>query len=79
MVENEFTPAKSAEQFMEVDEGLNGCLQARDIRWVRSYLSADGSRSVCCFEAPDAHTVRDAFRRANAPFIKIWTALELVP
>lgn len=79
MVEGEYDPPKSQEVFLASDEGLMSCMQARDIRWVRSFLSADGSRSVCCFEAEDAETVRDAFRRSGVPFQRIWTALELGP
>jgi hypothetical protein len=52
------------------------CLEARNARWQYSLLSVDRDRMICTFEAPDAESVRQAYRQANADFgKKIWTAL----
>ena len=31
-------------------------------------------RMTCEFEAPDAESVREAFRNANVPYERVWTA-----
>jgi Nickel responsive protein SCO4226-like len=51
-----------------------GCCEARGCRVVTTYLSADGRRATCVFEAPDAESVREAQQRAGLPFDRAWTA-----
>jgi hypothetical protein len=58
----------------EVRRRIERCLALRNARWVRSYYTADGRRSICQFEAPDAETVREAFRAAGHPFERAWVA-----
>jgi hypothetical protein len=53
---------------------INGCLALRNARWMRSYYTSDGKRGICQFEAPDAESVRDAFRAAGHPFDRAWVA-----
>jgi hypothetical protein len=58
----------------EVRRRIERCLALRNARWVRSYYTADGRRSICQFEAPDAETVREVFRAAGHPFERAWVA-----
>jgi hypothetical protein len=74
LVENSYEPPISREAFVQGDEGLHKCMDVRGIRWVRSFLSPDGTRSVCHFEADDAETVREAFRSSGVPFGRVWAA-----
>jgi hypothetical protein len=37
-------------------------------------MSKDRSRSICRFEAPDAETVREAFRVSGSKYVRIWAA-----
>lgn len=74
LVENSYDPPVSREDFLRGDEGLHRCMDVRGIRWLRSLLSPDGTRSVCQFEADDAETVREAFRSSAVPFGRIWAA-----
>ncbi|HYD42584.1 MAG TPA: DUF4242 domain-containing protein [Anaeromyxobacter sp.] len=53
---------------------IDRCLELRGARWMRSYVSADGRRALCEFEAPDAESVREAFRSAGQPFDRAWVA-----
>ena len=71
LVEHE-RPAPADEK--EVARRINQCLALRNARWMRSYHTADGQRSICQFEAPDAETVREAFRAAGHPFDRAWVA-----
>jgi len=74
MVERVFAPAITEEQFMQAGEALVPCIQARDIKHVASHFAADGSRSICIYEAADAERIREANRTAGAPFEKVWLA-----
>jgi len=58
----------------EVRRRIERCLTLRNARWMRSYYTGDGRRSICQFEAPDAETVREAFRAAGHPFDRAWVA-----
>lgn len=50
------------------------CLSLRGAQWIRSYLSQDGQRSVCEYDAPYADAVREAAREAGVQFDRIWRA-----
>jgi hypothetical protein len=50
------------------------CLDLYRCRAIESYLSADGTRMVCRFEAPDAESVRQAQRVAALPLTATWSA-----
>jgi hypothetical protein len=71
LVEHETSRAADPE---EVYRRIRGCLAARNARWMRSFVTTDGRRSICQFEAPDAETVREAFRAAGHPFERAWVA-----
>lgn len=49
------------------------CLEARNVIWLYSLLSVDRHRMICTFDAPDAESVRDSYRRAGLPSRPIWT------
>jgi hypothetical protein len=53
---------------------IDRCLELRGARWMRSYLTPDGRKALCEFEAPDAESVREAFRMAGQPFDRAWIA-----
>ncbi len=40
----------------------------------RSALAVDRRRLTCEFEAPDAESVREAFRASGLPYERIWAA-----
>lgn len=74
VVERVFSPPVTEAQFYAAGEILAKCIQERDIKWLSSHFSADGSRSVCMYEASDAERVREANRTAGAPFERVWQA-----
>lgn len=43
------------------------------LRWQESFVAREGRRQVCHFHAPDAESVRLAFRQAGIPVNRIWT------
>jgi len=74
MVEQVFTEPLSDERYAAFAKKLDPCVEVRDIAWRRSSLSTDRQRMVCEFEAPDAESVREAFRTSGVPFERAWTA-----
>jgi hypothetical protein len=71
LVEYELPAAAEVEPFAR---RLDRCLELRGARWMRSYLTLDGRRAICEFEAPDAESVREAFRSAGRAFERAWVA-----
>ncbi|MEG5172561.1 DUF4242 domain-containing protein [Microcoleus sp. B3-D7] len=64
---------------MLADTRVLDCLGARNGTWRYSLLSADRHRMICTFEAPDAESVRQAYRQADVGFSKVWTAQVIEP
>ena len=73
LVEQVFDPPLTDEEHDRISKRVDACVQVRDGRWRRSYLSADRRRMICEFEAPDAQSIRDAFRSAGAALEKVWS------
>jgi hypothetical protein len=71
-VERTFSPPITAEQFTAAGAVLGPCIAARDIQWVGSNFAADGSRSLCLFEAADAERLREANHVAGIAFDKVY-------
>jgi len=74
ILERSYDPPIDAARFGEMAQRVGECLGAYRAKWVRSYLSDDGRRSVCEFEAADAEQVRASFRAAGVGFDGTWTA-----
>ncbi len=60
--------------WMQVNHTLDGCLEARNVHWLYSLVSAQGDRSVCLFRVPYTETAREACREACMPFQRVWQA-----
>jgi hypothetical protein len=74
VVEQEFSEPITAEAFDRIANRIDPCLGERTAAWRRSYISEDRTRVTCEFDAPDAESVREAFRIAGVPFVRIWAA-----
>lgn len=74
IVEQVFTEPFSDEALSKFAKKLDPCLELRNGLWRRSSLSVDRMRMTCEFEAPDADSVREAFRTAGMPYERAWTA-----
>jgi hypothetical protein len=75
LAEQPLTP----EFLLEADERVLPCLEARNAAWCYSLLSIDRYRMICIFDAPDAESVRDAYRKAGATPQRIWTGTLIQP
>ena len=74
MVEQIFAEPITDERYSEFAKKLDPCLEVRNGVWCRSAISKDKLRMICEFEAPDAESVREAYRTSNVPFDRIYAA-----
>lgn len=73
IVEYEFSPPITDEGLAQMATALGPCMQARNLKRVRTVISVDRTRGYCEFEAPDAESLREAYRTARIPFRAVWT------
>lgn len=74
MVEERFEPPIDVTQGSPIAEDVSPCLPVYDVHWLSSYIATDGTRCVCVYEAPDAESVRRAYRAAEVDFVNVWAA-----
>ena len=74
VVEQVFENPISDEEYARFAKRVDPCLDERRGIWRRSYFSLDRKRLTCEFEAPDAESVREAFRNAGVAFERVWAA-----
>ena len=55
------------------------CLEAHDVKFVRTFFAADHKRMACLYRAPDAESVRRAQVQAGMPLERVWAFEALVP
>jgi len=49
-----------------------GCFDIHRVTWKQSFLSTDGARMLCWYEAPDTESARIALRRLKANLEGVW-------
>lgn len=78
IVERSFEEPMSLERYHRLlAEEDPSCLEIRRVTYLGSYLSEDGRRMLCVYEAPDAASVRSANEAAHQPFDRVWPATAL--
>lgn len=61
------------------DQQITPCVQARNGRWRYSLLSSDRHRMICVYDAPDAESIRDAYRRGGFAYSRAWAGYVVQP
>jgi hypothetical protein len=74
IVEYDFSPPVTDEYLGRMRVALKPCIEARNIKKLRTVISEDGRRGFCEFEAMDAETLREAYRVAGVSFRSVWAA-----
>jgi hypothetical protein len=74
IVEHVFAEPFTEERLSAFAKAIDPCLEVRSGMWRRSSVSKDRRRMICEFEAPDAESVREAFRSSGLPFERVWSA-----
>lgn len=69
----------SEEQIREAAQGSGGCSDLHRVYLRRSYVSPDGLRMICVYEAPDAESVRILQREGGMPHDRVWTSTVHAP
>jgi hypothetical protein len=72
VVERTFAEPVAFEDVQAVESRGAWCLEAHDVRFLKTYFSRDRRRMICLYEAPDAESVRLAERKAGVPFDDAW-------
>ena len=62
------------ERFNAAQERNAPCLRAHGVRHTVSYVTRDGLRVICVFDAPDAEAVRRAARQLGLRHDGVWSA-----
>lgn len=63
----------------DTDLRVLACLTERNATWRYSLLSRDRLRMICIFDAPDAESVRESYRKGGGAFSRIWAGESLQP
>lgn len=79
LVERSFDQGVELQEIQDIEDAGIGCLEMRDVRFIRTCFSQDRKRMICLYEAPDAESVRQAQREAGVPFNEVWPFLALGP
>jgi hypothetical protein len=74
VVERSFGEAALFEELEAAEGAVSWCLKQYDVRPIVSYLSADGLRMLCIYEAPDAEAVKGTQDRGDLPYDHIWSS-----
>jgi hypothetical protein len=74
IVERCFEAPFTEQELKAVEARMAPCLDLYDVRWIRSYWSADRLRMICEYDAADIASVRKVQREASAKFERIWAA-----
>ncbi|HEX7060926.1 MAG TPA: nickel-binding protein [Woeseiaceae bacterium] len=60
-----------ARSVLEIQEA--GCFDLYQLHWQESYIAEEGRHRICHYRAPDAESVRTAFRKAAIDVEHVWT------
>jgi hypothetical protein len=74
IVERTFDTPLTQEELTATEARMAPCLDLYNVRWIRSYWSADRRRMICEYDAADVASVRNVQREAEAKFDRAWTA-----
>jgi hypothetical protein len=78
VIEGTYPPIEPS-KWDELSQKTLSCYAERGIELIQSYLSNDRTRVICELNAPDAKSIREAQRRANISFDRVWSAMLIKP
>jgi hypothetical protein len=79
VVERSFAAPVRFEDIAAAERAKSWCLETHRVHPTHSYLSLDGRRMLCFYEAPDAEAVRASQREADMPVDGVWAGTRIVP
>ncbi len=66
------SPAEPLDREALLKLARHSCLDIHRVTWCRAWLSADGQRMLCWFQARDAESVRHVLRQQGSPAAAVW-------
>jgi hypothetical protein len=72
LVTRVFDKSVTLDEIQSIEDAGAWCLETRNVKFVRTFFSADCTRMVCIYRAPDAESVRQAQREARMPVDRVW-------
>jgi hypothetical protein len=79
LVERSFDDPVTLQDIQLIEDAGISCLETRNVRFIRTFFSADQKRMICLYQAPDAESVRQAQREAGVPFEHAWAFKAIGP
>jgi Nickel responsive protein SCO4226-like len=79
VAERVFDDPVMADRLHAIVEQARWCLEQNRTSAVRTYLSLDGRKMACLFEAPDTEAVRRVSQQVQMPAVRVWNASILAP
>jgi hypothetical protein len=73
ILEREFDPPLSPDDFLAMAMDAAGCLDTYRVTWCESLLALKGNRLLCRFQAPDIESVRMVVRDTQASAKVAWS------
>jgi len=77
LVERAWTAPVSIEEIQAIEDAGASCLEARQVRFARTFFSSDRKKMICLYYAPDAESVRQAQRQAGMPVDAVWACAQI--
>jgi hypothetical protein len=77
IVERSFDVPCVLDELQAREDARQWCLDAYDVKFVRTLFSCDGKRMLCLYAGPDAEAVRSAQREAGMPVDRVWSFFEI--
>jgi hypothetical protein len=79
LVERSFDKPVTLDSIQAIEDAGAQCLEMRSVTFTSTLFSADKTRMLCLYHAPDAQSVRDAQQEAGMPLDRVWPCQYLCP
>ena len=79
VVERRFPEPVTVESLQAAEDAAAWCLELHKVTFLRTYFSADRTRMLCLYRAPDAESVRLSQQQAKMPFERVWACHNYTP
>ncbi len=79
LVRRRFEQPVTLEEIQAREDAGAWCLEARRVKFIRTFFSTDCRRMICLYQAPDAESVRQAQRQAGMPVEDVWAFNAVLP
>jgi hypothetical protein len=79
IVSRRFEEPVTLDSVQAIEDAGAWCLEAHNVRFLRTFFSRNRMRMLCLYCAPDAESVRLAQRQAGMPVERVWPFTQAVP